>query len=301
MNNAEQLYYLRPVQWVKVVKSIGTLAIMVFQGKVQRLQRHTISSHLFGQTLLASTWNSDRAVMQLLLHRHLALLLKMLTSTCPANHKEPENIYMPFAHSSVSLLRFNDKVPKRSPGTWSPSRFPSSSQLPGMSTISSASLSVSPLNSFHLWPCLTVEALPLSTSPLHLNFSSLLAFSDNTLFWFPCLSAFSSHANLFSVYPLNDDLLSGSFLSCCLLSCFSCVWLFVTPWTAAHQVPLSMRFSRQEYWSVLPYPPPGDLPNPGVEPLSLTSPALAVKFFFVCLFWDTSVTLLQNHSFGISR
>ena len=46
------------------------------------------------------------------------------------------------------------------------------------------------------------------------------------------------------------------------------VQLFATPWTVAHQTPLSMGFSRQEYWSGLPYPPPGDLPNPGVEPRS---------------------------------
>ena len=51
----------------------------------------------------------------------------------------------------------------------------------------------------------------------------------------------------------------------------SCVRLFATPWTAAHQAPLSMRFSRQEYWSGLPFPSPGDLPDPGIEP---RSPAL---------------------------
>ena len=51
----------------------------------------------------------------------------------------------------------------------------------------------------------------------------------------------------------------------------SCVRLFVTPWTAGHQAPLSMGFSRQEYWSGLPFPSPGDLPNPGIEP---KSPAL---------------------------
>ena len=49
------------------------------------------------------------------------------------------------------------------------------------------------------------------------------------------------------------------------------VLLFVTPWTVAHQAPLSMGFSRQEYWSELPFPPPGDLPNPGTQPLSLVS------------------------------
>ena len=44
------------------------------------------------------------------------------------------------------------------------------------------------------------------------------------------------------------------------------VWLFATPWTIAHQAPLSMGFSRQEYWSGLPFPSPGDLPDPGIEP-----------------------------------
>ena len=52
---------------------------------------------------------------------------------------------------------------------------------------------------------------------------------------------------------------------------FSHVWLFTTPWTVAHQAPLSMEFSRQEYWSGLPVPSPGDLPDPGIKP---RSPAL---------------------------
>ena len=51
-----------------------------------------------------------------------------------------------------------------------------------------------------------------------------------------------------------------------LLSCFIRVQLCVTLRTVAHQAPLSMEFSRQEYWSRLPYPPPGDLPDPGIEP-----------------------------------
>ena len=53
------------------------------------------------------------------------------------------------------------------------------------------------------------------------------------------------------------------------------VQLFVTPWTVAHQAPLSLGFSRQEYWSGMPFPSPGYLPNPGIEPESLSSPALA--------------------------
>ena len=50
----------------------------------------------------------------------------------------------------------------------------------------------------------------------------------------------------------------------------SCVQLFVTPWTVAYQAPPSMGLFRQEYWSGLPFPSPGDLPNPGIEPRSPT-------------------------------
>ena len=51
------------------------------------------------------------------------------------------------------------------------------------------------------------------------------------------------------------------------------------PWTVALQAPLSMEFSRQEYWSGLPFPPPGNLPDPGIEPVSTVSPALAGRIF----------------------
>ena len=57
---------------------------------------------------------------------------------------------------------------------------------------------------------------------------------------------------------------------------YSCQDIFVTPWTVAHQAPLSMGFSRQEYWSGLPFPSPGDLPNPGIEPSSLALQADAL-------------------------
>ena len=63
------------------------------------------------------------------------------------------------------------------------------------------------------------------------------------------------------------------------VSDFSHVQLFTTLWTVAHQAPLSMGFSRQEYWSGLPFPSPRGLPDPGIDPTSLTSPALAGGFF----------------------
>ena len=71
----------------------------------------------------------------------------------------------------------------------------------------------------------------------------------------------------------------------CVLSCFSHVWLCETLWTVACQAPLSMGFSRQEYWSGLPFPPPGDFPNPGIESVSLMSPALAGRFFTTGATW----------------
>ena len=69
-------------------------------------------------------------------------------------------------------------------------------------------------------------------------------------------------------------------------SCYVCIChvrFFVTPWTVACQVPLSMDFSRQEYWSGLPFPSPEDLPNPGIEP---RVPCIASRFFtigYTCL------------------
>ena len=55
---------------------------------------------------------------------------------------------------------------------------------------------------------------------------------------------------------------------CCVLRHFNCVRFFATLWTVARQAPLSVGFSRQEYWRGLPFPSPGDLANPGIEPRS---------------------------------
>ena len=68
-------------------------------------------------------------------------------------------------------------------------------------------------------------------------------------------------------------------LLCGVVSHFSRVRLSVTPWTVAHQAPLSMGFSRQKYWSELPCLPPGDLPDPRIKPAPLTSSVLAGGFF----------------------
>ena len=60
----------------------------------------------------------------------------------------------------------------------------------------------------------------------------------------------------------------------------------VTQWIASCQAPLSMGCSREEYWSELPCPPPGDLPDPGIKPASLRSPALAGRFFTTSTKWE---------------
>ena len=77
-----------------------------------------------------------------------------------------------------------------------------------------------------------------------------------------------------------------------VLSCFRCIPLCVTLWTAVCQAPLPIGFSRQEYWSGLPFPPPGDLPNPGIKPSSPVSPVLAGGFFTTSATWEAP---LQVH------
>ena len=83
----------------------------------------------------------------------------------------------------------------------------------------------------------------------------------------------------------------------CVLSSFSHVWLCATIWTVACQAPLSMGFSKQQCWSGLPCPSPGDFPIPGIEPGSLMSPALAVGFFTTSATWET----LRGHYLNIKR
>ena len=81
-----------------------------------------------------------------------------------------------------------------------------------------------------------------------------------------------------------------------MLSHFSHVQLFVTPWTVAHQAPLSMGISSQEYWSGLPCLPPGNLPDAGPEPASLMSPALAVRFFTTGTIWEAQFLCRPQHN-----
>ena len=76
---------------------------------------------------------------------------------------------------------------------------------------------------------------------------------------------------------------------CLCVRVLSRVWLFAIPWTVALQVPLFVEFSQQEYWNGLPLPLPGDLPNPGIEPASLVSPALAGRFLTANATWKAKM------------
>ena len=106
----------------------------------------------------------------------------------------------------------------------------------------------------------------------------------------------------------------GSLLSSIRRRIWILVWKWVTavcvlatqsypiPGTVAHQAALSIEFSRQEYWSRLPSPSPGYLPNPGIEPVSLMSPALAGRFFTISATWEAlEVRYLSHrkHSFNV--
>ena len=76
------------------------------------------------------------------------------------------------------------------------------------------------------------------------------------------------------------------YIYACMISCFNCVWLFVTLWTVACQASLFVGYFRQEYWSGLPCPPPGDLPDPRIKPISPMPAALAGRFFTTSATWE---------------
>ena len=87
----------------------------------------------------------------------------------------------------------------------------------------------------------------------------------------------------------------------CELSHCRRVRLLVTPRTAAYQAPLSMGFSRQKQWSGLPCPFPGDLPDPGIKPTSLFSPALAGRFCTTRATWEAQPAATNDHKLDILK
>ena len=101
-----------------------------------------------------------------------------------------------------------------------------------------------------------------------------LQFLDHSL-WFSDFALVFPSAH--STLP-QDTGMTCFFNSFMHTSMLNCVQLFATPWTAAHQTPLSMGLPKQQYWSGLPFPPLGDLPDPGIKLVSPVFPALADRF-----------------------
>ena len=101
----------------------------------------------------------------------------------------------------------------------------------------------------------------------------------------------SMYAESFHCSPETITALLIGYVPAWVLSCFSRVWLFATPGTVAHQAPLSMGSSKHNYWSGLPCPPPGDLPDPGIELASLIFPVLSGEFYTTSTIWEFPVEI----------
>ena len=102
---------------------------------------------------------------------------------------------------------------------------------------------------------------------------------EYSIYVFVFLAKTSVYASSSLVSELCKSLSPCLWPSVCVLSRFSRVWRLATPWTIVRQTPLFMGFSGQEHWTGLPFPSPGGLPDPRMEPASLVSPALAGEFF----------------------
>ena len=144
---------------------------------------------------------------------------------------------------------------------------------------------------------LTSAVKPLCPSPL---VSMKASVNDYNNSWMPVWARPCDE--LLQVIPLKCPSLSLRYCAC-MLSRFSHVQLFATPWTVACQAPLSMGFSRQENWIGLPCPPPGDLPDPVIEPTSPAAPgsqAASLPLSHQGNLWDT-VTLPTYRWGGVEK
>ena len=130
----------------------------------------------------------------------------------------------------------------------------------------------------------------------YLLFSCIFLLLEHSEFtWSVNFILYVSNFHVFSVrnqmtfllfFVITNNAAMNTLVHACVRSHFSCVRLCETLWIRACQDPLSTAFSRQEHWSGLPCPPPGNLPDPGIEPASLTFPALAGGFFATSTTWE---------------
>ena len=182
-------------------------------------------------------------------------------------------LYFPWA-DTFSMLSFSHSVVSDSAIPWSAARQTSMSFTVSQRWLKLTSVE-SVMPSTHLILCCPL--LPPSVFP------SIRVFSNESVL---CIRWPKYWSFSFNISPSNEHSVLVSFrmdcfdlfpylcYPCCVLSHLNCVWLFANLWTEALQAPLSMGFSRQEHWRGLPSPPPGDLPNPGIEPASPAAPSL---------------------------
>ena len=167
---------------------------------------------------------------------------------------------------------------------------------------------------------LRTKLITLSITACHVT-GTLLIFSQNfcdtpivfvCFFFFVFVFVFNYNWQTMFVlilvrFPISSDPVISLFWTCSCICCsLVCVqanslqlcfcWTFSVLWTVACQAPLSMGFYRQWYWSGLSCPPPGDLPDPRMEPLSVKPPELAGRFFTTSATWEIHVV---HHSIGI--
>ena len=153
---------------------------------------------------------------------------------------------------------------------------------------------ISPLDYWYPW---RHNAIHLHSKDKH----SFMITLGIHMIWHFLSRVYKASCNLAPLCPLTSQLLGmhsggvgeeggGCVCVCvcvCVCSLLSCVRLLATPWTVAHHAPLSMEFFRQEDWSRLPFPSPGDLPNPGIEP---RAPEFQAGFFTI---WANTLDLLK--------
>jgi len=128
-------------------------------------------------------------------------------------------------------------------------------------------------NFLYLWVCFSfiysfIFKIPHISEDIEYLFFSVWHFTKHNIF--------QAHGILVLNLDGGSTTVAFKTVHCVCVQSLTHVWLFATTRTVACQAPLSIVFSRQEYWSGLPFPPPGDLPNPGIKPVS---PALAGGFF----------------------
>ena len=131
------------------------------------------------------------------------------------------------------------------------------------------------------------ESLELNCQSRTGTVSSSSVFSFSTYAHFFTSRCRSNHASLMKSLMPQSLTRIKCLINLCVCVCV-CVFipLFATPWTIAHKALLSVEFPKQEYWSGLPFPTTGDLPDPGIRPTSPVSPALAGRFFTTSATWE---------------